>query len=108
MKYKEGVIRKGLHPAMRRVEKIVDEIWPMFGVEAVMTSGLDGDHSQWSWHHYGCAADFRTRDLIPPHVHMVAAALRDRLGVPYQVVIEDDHIHVEFDPEAYGMKWTTS
>ena len=102
MKYKEGVIRRGVHWRMRIVEKTVDEIWQRHGQpEGTMTAGLDGDHSAWSWHYYGCAEDFRTRYWDKDEAAEVAAELAKALRIihpAYQVVLHPgSHIHVEFD-----------
>jgi hypothetical protein len=90
---------------MRKVEKLVDAVWQEHGQpEGTMTAGLDGEHSQWSWHHYGCAADFRTRYFSTDEAADVATELSSRLGHPYQVVLHaGSHIHVEFDPVAFGI-----
>lgn len=101
MKYKEGVIRAGLHWRMRRVEQEVDMLWALRGQEAWMTSGLDGKHGEWSWHYYGCAADFRTRYFSRDVAAEVATALQHilrQIHPAYQVVLHPgSHIHVEFD-----------
>ena len=102
MIYKEGVIHKGLHWRMRRVEQTVDEIWQKHAQpEGTMTAGLDGKHSKWSWHNYGCAADFRTRYWDRDEAADVSSELAKALKVihpAYQVVLHPgSHIHVEFD-----------
>ena len=104
MLYKDGVVHVGLNWRMRKVAKIVEEIWTLHGQDAVMTSGMDGKHSEGSWHYYGCASDFRTRYFSKEEAAAVATELSAALGNPYQVVLHpDSHIHVEFDPVAFGM-----
>ena len=104
MIYKEGVIRRGLHWRMRKVEKLVDAVWLAHGQAAVMTAGLDGDHSEWSWHYYGCAADFRTNYFTQDEAAEVATELAEKLGHPYQVILHPgSHIHIEFDPVAFNI-----
>lgn len=97
------VVRHGLHWRMRKVEKVVDTVYRDFGQEGVMTSGVDREHSPWSWHYYGCAADFRTSFFTSDTAVIVARKLKELLREPYQVVLEPDHIHVEFDPVFYNM-----
>lgn len=101
MIYKEGVMRHGLHWRMRKVEQEVDRIWREHGQDAVMTSGVDSTHGAWSWHYYGCAADFRTRYFSMDEGAEVATELAAALKIihpAYQVVLHpDSHIHVEFD-----------
>lgn len=108
MQYKDGVISYGLHWSMRHVEQVVDEVWLRHGRDAVMTSGLDGDHGKWSWHYYGCAADFRTRYFTDSEIQEIADELRSKLTAPYQVVVEATHIHIEMDPVSTNMEWFPS
>ncbi len=113
MKYKEGVTNEGLHWTMRKVDKVVEDVWLAHGQEAVVTSTLGGKHTKWSWHRFGCAEDFRTRDPNFPRswefdektLEEIRRELARRLPPPYQVVVESDHIHIEFDPVAYNMEW---
>jgi len=107
MRYKEGAVRHGLHWRMRFVEQEVDRIWDAHGQEAWLTSGVDGKHGEWSWHYYGCAADFRTRYFENDEAATVADELSAALRVRhhgYQVILHaGSHIHVEFDPDHAGM-----
>jgi hypothetical protein len=64
----------------------------------VVTSLMDGKHSQRSLHYKGLAVDLRIWNLNAP-VEQVVTALRSALGEDYDVVLESDHIHVEYDPE---------
>ncbi len=66
--------------------------------EFTITSGIDGKHSPNSLHYALRAIDIRTRTLAPDTVDALVDDLRDTLGAGYDVVLEDDHIHVEFDP----------
>lgn len=97
MLIKEGAVIRGLHPAMRRALKAADAIWSAYGQELVVTSGLDGEHSRWSWHNYGCAVDLRTRYFSAGEVASIAQDMREALGRDYDVVIEPTHMHVEYD-----------
>jgi hypothetical protein len=62
-----------------------------------VTSLMDGKHMEGSKHYTGHAADLRTRNLISPRV--VADELAHALGPDYDVVLEKDHIHMEYDPK---------
>lgn len=72
--------------------------------EPTITSCIDGPHSWASLHYRGDAVDIRTRDLPPGmDVAILAEAIRDRLTHrEYDVVVEKDHIHVEFQPKIEG------
>lgn len=74
------------------------------GSTVVITSARDGTHSRASLHYVGLAVDVRsTGDRIgapkdeSPAVW--AARLRQYLGSAYDVIVEADHIHVEYDPD---------
>jgi len=67
--------------------------------ECVVTSGLDSKHGNASLHNMGFALDFRTRDMGDSMVQMYVAYLKDALGPQYDVILESNHIHVEFQPK---------
>lgn len=67
--------------------------------EIVITSGTDGSHMVGSKHYSGEALDVRISNF--PNKEAVATfarLLRLRLGGDYDVVIEADHLHIEYDP----------
>lgn len=49
-------------------------------------------------HDDGLAADLRTRQLAVATIIKIAVKLRTRLPQGWQVVVESDHIHMEYDP----------
>ena len=77
---------------------IIFEIFRDFGVSPVITSGIDGVHSNNSLHYSGRAFDFRTRHVHPDNRLELIASLAAALGEEFDVVLETDHIHIEFDP----------
>lgn len=98
MKIKEGAILAGLDIRMRPALKTADAIWREFGQELVITCGLDGTHSAGSFHYYGLAIDCRTNYFAQGEAEKVAEKLRNRLGVCFDVILHDTHIHIENDP----------
>jgi hypothetical protein len=66
----------------------------------VVTSVNDGSHSYSSLHYSGCAADLRIRNL-PEHTmpEDVANEIKERLGKDFDVIVEKDHIHMEYQPK---------
>ena len=64
-----------------------------------ITSVRDGVHMPGSFHYSGLAFDIRIFDLRGVLAHVVADRLREALGSLFTVVLEQDHIHVEFDHE---------
>ena len=62
-----------------------------------ITSGNDGKHMKNSLHYEDKAIDIRTRDMNYP----VGTTLfiRKALGKNYDVILERDHIHIEYQPK---------
>lgn len=69
------------------------------GRNAVITSARDGKHMVGSLHFVGRAIDLRTRDMPLMGSAAIAESLREVLGKDFDVVLEKDHIHLEYDPK---------
>jgi len=96
MQIKKGVILLGLHPKMQIANSCASVIWSQAGRELVVTEGVvDRDTGL---HPLGRACDYRTFYFSSNEIEAVANMLRDRLDDDYDVVVEDDHIHCEYDP----------
>lgn len=97
---KPGVDLRGLAPQMAVAYCIAQDVYrEKVGMSCVITSGSDGKHGPNSLHYSGKALDLRTNSLRPEQVHPVFVALKTALGGQFDVVLEEDHIHVEFDPK---------
>lgn len=95
----KGARIRGLRPEILLAAVIADGVWRDVGLDlCVITSGVDGRHSPQSLHYAGAAIDLRTRDLAPQQIEDIARTLRGRLGVDFDVVVESDHLHVEYQP----------
>lgn len=70
----------------------------------VVTSLYDGTHLPNSFHYKGRAADLRTRHLDAASVDRMWKLLAQTLGPGWDVILESDHIHIEFDPRAANAK----
>lgn len=90
-----GVTTEALF-AMRAAEGVFED--RKLGL-VTFTSVTDGKHSPGSKHYTGHAFDIRTRDIPADQWQLVAGDIRERIGTEYDVVVEKDHIHVEFDPK---------
>lgn len=71
----------------------------LFGRDITITSISDGKHATNSLHYKGLAFDCRTRNLSAADARMFASALETALGSDYDVVLEESHCHVEYDPK---------
>ena len=69
------------------------------GYSLVVTSLEDGNHMKGSFHYVGRAADLRTRDIPPDVCKQLVRDIKASLGNDYDVVLEKDHIHLEYDPK---------
>lgn len=96
VRIKDGVRVKGLSNEILLAIIIAQTIYSDTERDMTITSLTDGDHMAGSLHHCGDAFDLR---LPVNSAHTVMCSrLRDALGSSYDVVLEKDHIHVEYDP----------
>ncbi len=114
MELKKGARFHELDSAIVLAAIIADQVWRKFGADGVtLTSGSEGErgdgvHLNRSLHYpknspsgFSRAIDLRIWNL-PDGAHdapRAAKHLRERLGDDYDVVLAEDHIHVEFDPK---------
>lgn len=105
LKLKQGVSLENVSWRMFHAAIVVENAYKRRGIEAVITSASDGKHSALSKHYpennaSGMveALDFRTWHLTDPW--SVRAEIATELGSDYDVVLESDHLHVEYDPKA--------
>lgn len=84
---------------------VIQRIYDDHGVPCVITSGDDGQHRvEHSLHYTGNALDIRLPSRFtgsPRDDSRMAADLKLALNAPhiFDVVLESDHIHVEYDPK---------
>lgn len=98
MRLKHSVKVRGMSVEILLAFVIANSVYGKHGVECVETSGDDSVHSNTSLHYAGNAIDLRTRDLPPHSKQTVRDEIKDRLTVDYDVVLESDHIHIEYQP----------
>lgn len=112
MKWKDGVItqltviKNGVEVVIKPSVEIItawtiaDQVSKKLTSKPVtITSVLDGKHKEDSKHYDGDAFDMRTFIYTVKEINALAPALREALGPDYDVVLEADHIHIEFDPK---------
>lgn len=88
----------GVHWTMFKAALVAEQLYKKYGEEVVITSANDGKHMPHSLHYLGKAIDLRTWSLNGRE-KKVADELRKALEKDYDVVLEKDHIHVEWDPK---------
>lgn len=106
MKLKDPTINLiGLQPqtlfAMQVMNEVYNEVVP--GKELVITSVNDAAHSLTSLHYNGCAFDCRTvaAAIWEEDAQRIKNRFVEKMGMSpdFDCVVEDDHIHVEYQPK---------
>ena len=72
----------------------VQQVYDKYGLEPVCTAGADGNHKVNSKHYVNDAIDLR----LPPKsiVDNIIEDLKARLGNKFYVLLEVDHIHIQW------------
>ena len=96
---KPGVDVRGIQPEILLARIEAGEIFGRYGYSCTLTSGGEGEHKVGSLHPKGQAIDLRIRHMDRRLWPVVAEELGKALGPQYDVVLESDHIHCEFDPK---------
>ncbi len=104
MKLKKGVKLFGLKYRMRAALKVCEAVYKNAGRKegVTITSTTDGTHSAGSLHPYGYAFDTRTYYFSVTRKEFVFKEIKERLAdisYKYDVVLEKDHIHIEWDKD---------
>lgn len=95
---KPGVKVAGIRPEMILAVMVAERVCERYGVDLVITSALDGKHSETSLHYSGCAVDLRNKEMASDAKDEAVRTLKESLGRDYDVILEVDHIHIEFQP----------
>ena len=95
MIFKKGVKVQGIRPELLLAIQVADGVYTSLGKELVITSLLDGTHSNTSLHYTGCGVDFRTRYFTESDAKKAQNDIAGRLTSDYDVILESNHIHCE-------------
>lgn len=98
LRWKDSVRFEGVSSAIVLAIVRAVDIYETYGADCWITSLNDSTHMIGSRHYVGTAVDLRTRTLSDRDVATVASLLRDALGPAFDVVLESDHLHIEYDP----------
>lgn len=94
---KPGVRVRGLSNEILLAIVIAESVYRETQGLMVITSLTDGKHSVGSLHYTGEAVDLRLPSTIV--IDQVVSQLKSALGSSYDVILETDHIHIEYDPK---------
>lgn len=96
MRLKTGVKLTGLRAELFVAIMVADQVYAEVGRELVITSVVDSKHSATSLHYAGSAFDCRIYDDMDNE--KIKATIKERLGIDFDVILEGNHIHVEYQP----------
>jgi hypothetical protein len=96
---KKGVQLFGIRPEMLIALRVAEKIYNDLSTTLVITSVVDGEHSRGSLHYAGQAVDIRTRHAPQESLQNIVGLIATRLTDEFDVVLEKDHIHIEFQPK---------
>ncbi len=96
---KKSVSLKGLQPQILVAVMVANEVYKKYGKDLVITSVNDSKHGEGSLHYKGFAIDTRIFYFPKGVAKKVRDEIASRLGDEFDVVLEKDHIHIEYDPK---------
>lgn len=96
MLIKLGVDISRLNRPIRRTLTPVENIFLKYDDEGVITSTYEGNHMPSSLHYNNDAYDIGRPEK---HTVLIVQEIKDRLGRHFDVVLESDHVHIEYDPK---------
>lgn len=96
MRIKKNVLIFGIRPEINVALQVAHSVYNSYGYELTITSGTEGPHSRGSLHFQGLAVDLRTRNVETRMHQALRDEIADRLTSEFDVVLEDDHIHIEY------------
>lgn len=85
-----------LHRRARQALAYIDLLFFKFGMEFAIYHTYDGMHMEGSLHFKNRAFD---GSLPTSHNEEVFSTLRAAMGPEYDLVVEKDHLHLEWDPK---------
>lgn len=98
--YKDGVKRDGLVDVMDMYIMSIGFLHlKYFFKKLVITSTTEGKHRKNSLHYKGLAFDVRISDKTKEETNRFLNLLKFHFDRTLDIVLEKDHIHIEYDPK---------
>jgi hypothetical protein len=96
---KNSVTLKTLQPQAVIALMVANDIYREHGYVLCVTSVCDGTHMAGNLHVSGFAVDLRIKTLPAEMAKLLSKEIRNDLTSEFDVVLESDHIHIEYDPK---------
>jgi hypothetical protein len=97
---KAGVRIAGMRPEILLAAFAAERVYEKAGYECMITSCMEGAHMAGSLHYKGAAIDLRTKHVAHAiELKQIVDRVKECLGADFDVVVETDHLHIEFDPK---------
>lgn len=93
---KAGVSIERLKRPVRRILSRLVHLYAKQGLDLIVTSTYEGTHSPSSLHYDDNAIDI---DDPPEYKQAMTDDIKNLLGRDFDVILEKDHIHIEYDPK---------
>ena len=87
-----------LQPIMAKARGKVAQVYESLGEDLYITSKRDGIHGLGSLHYEGLAFDIRYPQKSENR-QVIIEKLKAELGSDFDVIVEGNHIHIEYDPK---------
>lgn len=99
--FKTGIYAAQLRWPIVDAINAAHDIYQSLGHDLIITSLHDGknSHRPDSYHFKDLAVDIRTHILTTGQKKEVKRRLENMLGIRYDVILHDTHIHIEYDYE---------
>jgi len=97
MLIKAGVDISRLNREIRRSLPWAESVYDQYSKRFVITSTYEGNHGAGSLHYGNDAYDL---ELPVKNGKRIYQGIKDTFPESFDVVLESDHIHVEYDPKA--------
>lgn len=109
MRLKNAVDAAGVQPPIYYAIGVAEAVYRFSGWKLVVTSLTDAHADRpASLHNKGLAVDMRTNGIPADIVKQILGGLAAILNpMGFDVALESDHIHVEFDPKQ-GERWSVT
>jgi hypothetical protein len=97
LKFKPGVEPVGIKGPTVLAIVALNDLFKQYRHDLTVTSVVDGTHGPKSYHRFGMAFDFRTLGIPKASLNGIVGLFKQSMP-GWDIIIEKDHGHVEFDP----------